>query len=193
MPLSEGLVLMRNALVGAGLKDEDPAGRQRQGLFRHGAGRNMAQGADWCNAARAFMFSVGCIQAQRCHLGTCPTGVTTQDPLRQRGLVPEVQGERAARFHAKTLEALADMVAAAGLKHPADLQPHHLMHRVGPEKAVTMDRIHTFLPEGMLLDAPEDTIYADWWAAAQRRQLPPRPSTSCERARQHATRRRPAV
>jgi hypothetical protein len=30
-----------------------------------------------------------------------------------------------------------------------------------------MDRIHTFLPEGILLDAPEDTIYADWWAAAR--------------------------
>ena len=167
MPLSEGLVLMRNALVGAGLKNSVRLAASGKIYSGMGLALNMAQGADWCNAARAFMMSVGCIQAQRCHTGTCPTGVTTQDPLLQRGLVPEVQGERAARFHARTLNALADIVAAAGFKHPTDLQPHHIMHRKGPESAVTMDRIHTFLPEGMLLDAPEDTIYADWWAAAR--------------------------
>jgi glutamate synthase domain-containing protein 2 len=167
MPLSEGLVLMRNALVGAGLKREVRLAASGKIYSGMGLARAIAQGADWCNAARAFMFSIGCIQAQRCHLGTCPTGVTSQSRGRQRGLVPEVQGERAARFHAKTLEALADIVAAAGFKHPADLEPHHLMQRVGPQKAVPMDRVHTFLPEGILLDAPEETIYADWWAAAQ--------------------------
>ena len=167
MPLSEGLVLMRNALVGAGVKDNVKlvaSGKVYSGM---GLARNMAQGADWCNAARAFMMSVGCIQSQRCHLGTCPTGVATQNPWRQRGLVPEVQGERAARFHAKTIGALTEIIAAAGLKHPRDLQPHHIMHRAGPEKAVTMDRIHTFLPKGILLEEPEETIYADWWEAAR--------------------------
>jgi hypothetical protein len=82
-------------------------------------------------------------------------------------LIPEVQGERAARFHRKTLESLADMVASIGLTHPRELQPHHLMHRVGPENAMTMDRIHAFIPSGALCDAPDDTIYAEWWAAAR--------------------------
>jgi glutamate synthase domain-containing protein 2 len=166
MPLSEGLVLMRNALVGAGLKGKIRLAASGKVYSGMGLARNIAQGADWCNAARAFMFSIGCIQAQRCHLGTCPTGVTAQDKWRQRGLIPEVQGERAARFHAKTLKALSEIVASAGLKHPSQLEAHHLMHRVGPEKAVPMDRVHTFLPEGVLLDAPEETIYADWWKAA---------------------------
>jgi glutamate synthase domain-containing protein 2 len=160
MPLSEGLVLMRNALVGAGLKNSVRLAASGKVYSGMGLARNMAQGADWCNAARAFMMSVGCIQAQRCHTGTCPTGVTTQDPLLRRGLVPEIQGKR-------TLKALADIVAAAGFKHPTDLRPHHIMHRTGSERAEPMDRIHTFLPEGILLDAPEDTIYADWWAAAR--------------------------
>ncbi|WP_054301480.1 FMN-binding glutamate synthase family protein [Gemmobacter sp. LW-1] len=167
MPLTEGLVLMRNALVGAGIKDKVRLAASGKVYSGMGLAENIALGADWCNAARAFMLSVGCIQAQRCHLGTCPTGVTSQDPGRQRGLIPEVQGERAARFHAKTLEAMADIVAAAGFRHPQDLQPHHLMHRTGPEKAMPMDRIHTFLPEGILRDSPDDTIYADWWAAAR--------------------------
>ncbi|SFB78011.1 FMN-binding glutamate synthase family protein [Tropicimonas isoalkanivorans] len=167
MPLSEGLVLMRNALVGAGLKDDVRLAASGKVYSGMGLARCLAQGADWCNAARAFMLSIGCVQAQRCHLGTCPTGVTTQNKSRQRGLIPEVQGERAARFHAKTLEALAEIVAAAGFAHPRDLQPHHLMHRVGPERALPMDRVQSFLAEGVLIDAPEDTVYAEWWRAAQ--------------------------
>ncbi|RKF13489.1 FMN-binding glutamate synthase family protein [Roseovarius spongiae] len=167
MPLTEGLILMRNALVGCGLKDRIRlvgSGKVYSGM---GLARNIAIGADWCNAARAFMFSIGCIQAQRCHLGTCPTGVTTQNASRQRGLIPEVQGARAARFQAKTIDALVDMVASAGLTHPNEIGPHHLMHRAGPENASTLDRLHPFLPRGVLLEAPQETIYADWWAAAQ--------------------------
>ena len=182
LPLQEGLILMRNALVGCGLKDQIrlvASGKVYSGM---GLARNLAMGADWCNAARAFMFSIGCIQAQRCHLGTCPTGVTTQDAWRQRGLIPEVQAERAARFHSKTLESLADMVAAAGLTHPQDLKPHHLMHRIGAEKAATMDRIHAFLSEGALIDAPEDTIYAEWWKAAQADSFKPATDLGAQRS-----------
>jgi hypothetical protein len=62
---------------------------------------------------------------------------------------------------------MVDMVAAAGLKHPKDLEPHYLMHRAGPESALPFDRIHAFLPAGILLDAPEDTLYSEWWEAAQ--------------------------
>lgn len=166
MPLSEAIVLMRNALVGSGLKEEVRLAASGKVFSGMGLAMNMAQGADWCNAARAFMLSIGCIQAQRCHLGTCPTGVTTQDKGRQRGLIPEVQGERAARFHARTLEALSDIVAAAGMTHPTELEPHHIMHRVGPERALPMDRVHTFLAKNALIDAPDDTIYAHWWKAA---------------------------
>ncbi len=166
MPLVDGLVLMRNALVGSGLRDQVrlvASGKVYSGMS---LAQNMAIGADWCNAARAFMFSIGCIQAQRCHLGTCPTGVTTQDKWRQRGLVVDVQAERAARFHQKTVEALAGIVAAAGLAHPRDLQPHHLMHRVGTTRGSALDRIYPFLPEGVLRDDPDSTVYADWWRAA---------------------------
>ncbi|MGB6154568.1 MAG: FMN-binding glutamate synthase family protein [Castellaniella sp.] len=166
MPLMEGLVVMRNALVGCGLKDKIrlvASGKIYSGM---GMANTLAQGADWCNAARAFMFSIGCIQAQRCHLGTCPTGITTQDPHRQRGLIPEVQGKRAARFHAETLKSLAHIMSAVGVQHPRDLRPHMLMHRVGPGKALPIDEIKVFLPPKALLEAPDDTIYADWWHAA---------------------------
>lgn len=189
MPLSEGLLLMRNALVGAGLKGHVRLAASGKVYSGMGLARNLAQGADWCNAARAFMLSIGCIQAQRCHLGTCPTGVTSQTAGRQRGLVPDVQGERAARFHKKTVEALSDIVASVGFKHPTDLQPHHLMHRTGPEKAAPMDQVQTFLPQNILLEAPEDTPYADWWHAAQAESFRPAIDLAEHRAVKHRKRK----
>ncbi len=173
MPLLDGLILMRNALVGSGLRDRVRLAASGKVYSGVGLARNMAIGADWCNAARAFMFSIGCIQAQRCHLGTCPTGITTQDKWRQRGLVVEVQAERAALFHKKTVESLSDIFAAAGLRHPRELQPHHLMHRVGVNTARTIDRIYPFLPKGVLIDDPESTPYADWWRAASAESFTP--------------------
>ncbi len=166
MPLIEGLITVRNALVGTGLRSKVRLAASGKVSSAAGLARNLAIGADWCNAARAFMFSIGCIQAQRCHLGTCPTGIATQDVDRQRGLVPEVQAERAARFHKKTLLALSDIVAAAGVTHPSDLKPHHIVHRVGATGSKMIDRIYHFLPENALLDAPDDTYLAEWWRAA---------------------------
>jgi glutamate synthase domain-containing protein 2 len=166
MPLTEGLVVVRNALVGAGLRDRVKLAASGKVYSAAGLARNFAIGADWCNAARAFMFSIGCIQAQRCHLGTCPTGITTQDPGRQRGLVVEEQAVRAARFHTKTLAALAEIVAATGFEHPTDLKPHHLIHRIGSTDSRPINRIYEFLEENALIDAPDDTTYAEWWRAA---------------------------
>ena len=59
--------------------------------------------------------ALGCIQAQTCHTGTCPTGVTTQDPVRQRALVVPDKAERVRNFHRSTLHALQELVQAAGL------------------------------------------------------------------------------
>ena len=78
MPLREGLIIARNALVGTGLKGRVKlagAGKVSSGAA---IAMNAALGADWCNAARAFMFSLGCVQSMRCHTDTCPTGVATQ-------------------------------------------------------------------------------------------------------------------
>jgi len=166
MPLIEGLVLVRNALVGSGLKRHVRLAASGKVYSGMGLAHNLAIGADWCNAARAFMFSIGCIQAKRCHTGTCPTGVTTQDPWRQRGLVVDVQARRAARFHAKTLEALSDIVASVGLTHPKDLRPHHITTRIDAVEAREMGEVHTFLGDNVLVDAPDDTPFAQWWQAA---------------------------
>jgi len=173
-PLVEGLVLVRNALVGSGLRRHVRLAASGKVFSGMGLARNIAIGADWCNAARSFMFSIGCIQAKRCHTGTCPTGITTQDPWRQRGLVVEVQAKRAARFHAKTLEALGDIVASVGLTHPGELRPHHITTRIDAAESREMGEVHCFLADNALLDAPESTPYAEWWQAADPHSFRPR-------------------
>ena len=189
MPLNEGLVVVRNALVGAGLRDQVRLAASGKVFSAYGLAECLAIGADWCNAARAFLFSIGCIQAQRCHTGTCPTGITTQDPRRQRGLVVEVQGRHAANFHASTLNALAEIVAAAGLTHPRDLRPHHVFQRVSGNETLPLDRVWHFLPENALLDAPDDTAYAHWWRAASADHF--QPAVALDQVRNEAP--RPAV
>ena len=174
MPLRDGLIVVRNALVGTGLHRQVRLAASGKLYSGAGLAECLAIGADWGNAARAFMFSIGCIQAKRCHTGTCPTGITTQDPARMRGLDPEIQGRRAANFQRATVAALMNIVAAAGLTHPRDLQPHHVQRRISAAKSLPLDHIWEFLPPEILLDAPEETAYARWWEAADAHDFKPR-------------------
>jgi glutamate synthase domain-containing protein 2 len=167
MPLREGLILTRNALVGCSLKSEvrlAAAGKVHSGA---GMAMNFALGADWCNAARAFMFSLGCIQSMRCHDDTCPTGVATQDLGRQRGLVVADKAERVARFQRQTLMGLREIVVAMGLDNPWQIKPCDLSERIGSARAAPVDRIYEFLEDGQLLAEPEATPYARYWEAAR--------------------------
>src|SRR3546814_3134327 len=72
------------------------------------------------------MFALGCVQSMRCHTDTCPTGIATQSPARQRGLVIPDKAERVARYHRATVNALHEIVVAAGLdrseEHTSELQ-----------------------------------------------------------------------
>ena len=74
--------------------------------------------------------ALGCIQAQTCHTGKCPTGVTTQDPLRKRALVVPDKAQRVYQFHHSTLHALKQLVQAAGLGHPRQITAHHNVRRL---------------------------------------------------------------
>lgn len=84
-------------------------------------------GADLCNAARAFMLSLGCIQALRCNKNTCPTGVATMDPRLYKGLVPEEKRHRVANFHKQTLKTLLELSAAAGTSDPREIDSSHFL------------------------------------------------------------------
>ena len=159
-PLQEGLLLVHNTLVGLNLRERVRIGCAGKVISAFDIARMMALGADWCNAARGFMFALGCLQAQTCHTGHCPTGVTTQDPQRQKALVVPDKAERVYRFHQNTLIALKELVQAAGLTHPRDISARHIVRRSAEQEVKLLANLLPFLKPGALLAAVRGE--ADW-------------------------------
>jgi len=151
-PLREGLRLVHNTLVGLNLRDQIKVAASGKIVTAFDMARIMALGADWCNSARAFMFAIGCIQAQSCHTGRCPTGVATQDPLRQRALVVQDKAPRVANFHRNTLHALAELIGAAGLHHPDDLKAHHIACRISANHVSLLSTVFPEARPGEILE-----------------------------------------
>jgi glutamate synthase domain-containing protein 2 len=172
-PLQEGLLLVHNTLVGLGLRSKIRIGAAGKVVSAFDIARMMALGADWCNAARGFMFALGCIQSLACHTSACPTGVSTQDPMRQRALVVPDKMERVYRFHQNTLEALKELVQAAGLEHPNQIRATHIVRR-GHERGVRLlANSLPFVQPGELLAAMRGegrwphAVYELYWPQAR--------------------------
>ena len=168
VPLREGLLFIHNTLVGANLRDKIRLGASGKIISGFDIASVLAIGADWVNCARGFMFAIGCIQSQSCHTNRCPTGVATQDKLRQRALVVPDKAQRVYNFHHNTLRALAEMLAAAGVRHPSELGPHHLFRRVSATEVKLFSQIHRFLGPGSLLNGGDvGDFYRSCWNMAQ--------------------------
>ena len=150
-PLQEGLRLAHNTLVGVNLRDQIKIGCSGKIISSFDMAVAFALGADWCNSARGFMFSVGCIQAQVCDTGFCPTGVTTQDPARQKALVVPNKAERVYNFHNETLKALKELVEAAGLNHPGEIDAPHIVRRINKNEVRLLSVLLPEMPAGQLL------------------------------------------
>ncbi len=168
-PLREGLMLVHNTLVGANLRARVKIGASAKIVTAFDIARSMAMGADWCNSARGFMFALGCLQAQVCHTGHCPTGVTTQDPKRMRALVVPDKAERVYQFHRNTLHALQELMAAAGLTHPNQLGPEHIIRRISSTEVRSLAALHLWLKPGELLDGgvPDHPVFKVFWHIAR--------------------------
>jgi glutamate synthase domain-containing protein 2 len=165
-PLRDGLNFVHSALVGTNLRDQVKIGVSGKITSAFDMARVMAIGADWCNAARGFMFAVGCIQSQHCHTDRCPTGVATQDPSRQRAIVVPDKAERVASFHRETIKALSDLIAAAGLSHPHDLRPTHFMQRAAPDRTISFEELYYCMKPGELLDGSAPSAMLHAWEMA---------------------------
>ena len=166
MPLREGLNFVHNALIGINARDRIKLGASGKIVSAFDIARAMALGADWCNAARGFMFALGCIQSQSCHTDRCPVGVATQDPTRGRALVVHDKWVRVKNFHAATLHALSELVAAAGLDHPNEFMPAHFSRRVSPSEVASFDELYPALRPGELVDGTDDPRFSDPWKMA---------------------------
>ncbi len=167
MPMLEGLRLVHNTLVGLKLRKQIRLGASGKIISGFDVMRTLALGADWCNSARGFMFALGCIQAQTCHTGNCPTGVTTQDPKRQVALVVPSKADRVRNFHRQTLESVQEMLQATGLSAPSDLRLNHIMRRVSEHEVQNLSDLIMSVKGGALLEPQElEGLFAKYWQAA---------------------------
>ena len=168
VPMHEALLLVHNTLVGLDLRDRVRIGAAGRITSAFDIARTLALGADWCNAARGFMFALGCIQAQSCHTGKCPTGIATQDADRWKHLDVPDKATRVFQFHQNTLKALRDLLGAAGLTHPAQLGPEHILRRVSPTEVRSLAALYRFLEPGELLaSVPKHSVFRDFWLEAR--------------------------
>ncbi|MEQ8332340.1 FMN-binding glutamate synthase family protein [Nisaea sp.] len=163
MPLREGLHFVHMTLVGAGIREHIRIGASGKIISGADMAAALALGADWCNAARGFMFAIGCIQARACHTNRCPTGVATQDPTRQRGLVVEDKYRRVANFHGNTLRGFAEMLGAMGLDDPSQIRPETLHIRATDPDSI----LHHRLAPGQLFETDCPDAFAAPWRLAR--------------------------
>ena len=169
VPMHEALMLVHNTLVGLDLRDRIRIGAAGKIVSAFDIARTLAMGADWCNAARGYMFALGCIQSMSCHTDRCPTGIATQDAGRWRKLDVPDKATRVAEFHGNTLHALRDVLCAAGLEHPDQLGPEHILRRVSPTEVRSLAALYRFLRPGELLGGriPEHAVFQDFWQASR--------------------------
>lgn len=160
MPYKEGLAFVFNALTGFDLKKDIriiASGKITTGFHIF---RSLALGADACASARGMMMALGCIQALECNRNTCPTGVATQDPKLTRGLVVTDKKDKVASFHKHTMRSFVELMGAAGLEHPDQINRSHLYRRISHKETMRFDHIFPYIRKGCLFN--EDTTPEEW-------------------------------
>ncbi|MGO3508095.1 MAG: FMN-binding glutamate synthase family protein [Glutamicibacter arilaitensis] len=161
-PLTEGLMLVHNTLVGAGLRDEirlAAAGKVANGSDII---KRLIQGADFTFSARSMMMATGCIQAQQCHTNHCPVGVATQNKRLMRALDVEDKGHRVYNYHRLTVTECAQIMASMGLTSPEQLNTQMLRRRVNLQSTRSYASLFQWLRAGELLEGTPISWKEDW-------------------------------
>ncbi|MEO9945974.1 FMN-binding glutamate synthase family protein [Paraglaciecola sp.] len=151
MPLVEALVFIRDVLVGFDLKKDIKIIASGKVFTGFHLVRNLALGADVCNSARGMMVALGCVQSLVCNSNECPTGIATQDPTLEAGLVVGDKATRIARYQKETVRACMDLIASAGLRDPRQINRTHIHRRVSQTEIKRYDEIYPELTDGELL------------------------------------------
>ncbi|MEO5652402.1 MAG: FMN-binding glutamate synthase family protein [Marmoricola sp.] len=164
-PLTEGLLTVHNALVGAGLRDQVKVGASGKVTNGIDIVKRLVQGADYTNSARSMMMAVGCIQAQLCHTNTCPVGVATQDPRRQRALDVPDKTDRVFHYQRECVQQAVQVMGSMGVSGPAQLRPHMLRRRVDHVEVRSYAELYRHLEAGELVESAPPGWAEDWHRA----------------------------
>ena len=145
LPIRESLPMVADILRRHGLKERIRIIASGKLLLPSAVAWALAAGADFVQCGRGFMFSLGCIQAMKCHKNTCPTGVTTHKKSLQRGLVPKDKAEKVAAY-ATTLREHVEIIAhSCGVAEPRKLKPMHVRLVQANGRSKSMENLN-FIP-----------------------------------------------
>jgi glutamate synthase domain-containing protein 2 len=144
LSIEEALPRVVDALVESGLKNRIRVVASGKLVTSARAAWALCVGADFINTARGFMFSLGCIQALRCHQNTCPTGVTTHNKRLQRALVVEEKYLRVANY-ANNMNREIDMIAhSCGVRHARELRREHVRIVQASGQSVALNMLYPY-------------------------------------------------
>jgi glutamate synthase domain-containing protein 2 len=144
LSIEEALPRVIDALIETGLKNRIRVIASGKIVTSARAAWALCVGADFINTARGFMFSLGCIQALRCHQNTCPTGVTTHNKRLQRALVVEEKYLRVANY-ANNMNREIDMIAhSCGVRHARELKREHVRIVQASGQSVALNMLYPY-------------------------------------------------
>src|SRR5690349_8665743 len=144
LSIDEALPRVVDALIESGLRQRIRVVASGKIITSARAAWALCAGADFINTARGFMFSLGCIQALRCHQNTCPTGVTTHNKRLQRALVVEEKFQRIANY-AMNMNREIDMIAhSCGVRHARELKREHVRLVQASGQSVALNMLYPY-------------------------------------------------
>jgi len=144
LPITESLPILVDALMEYDLKSRVRVVASGKLLTSAKVAWALCMGADFVVSARGFMFSLGCVQSLQCHMDTCPTGVATHDPHRQKGLVvADKVGRVAAYAHWVNFEVNA-LAHSCGLTNAREFRREHIRIVQAPGRSVPMDQLYPY-------------------------------------------------
>ena len=144
LPITEALPRVIDSLIQSGLKDRIrviAAGKlvtSVQGAWA------LSVGADFVNSARGFMFSLGCIQAMRCHENNCPTGITTHNKHLQNGLVVQEKYLRVANYATNVNKEINMIAHSCGLRHAREFKREHVRIVETAGKSIALNMLYPY-------------------------------------------------
>jgi glutamate synthase domain-containing protein 2 len=157
LPIAEALPRVVDSLLQADLKGRIRVVAAGKLVTSARAAWALCVGADFVNTARGFMFSLGCIQALRCHTNTCPTGVTTHNKRLQRGLVVEEKYVRVASY-ARNMNKEIDMIAhSCGCRHARELRREHVRIVQTANQSIALNMLYPYPVAGSRMVSKQAT------------------------------------
>jgi len=159
MPLRDALAFVHDILCGFDIRKHIKIIASGKIISGFDMVKAFALGADICNAARGMMFALGCIQALECHKNTCPTGIATQNPSLVVGLDISDKRVRVFNFQRSTVQSAVQLLGAAGLRHPSEVNRGLIYRRIGPNMIQTYAQSYPPIGLGSLKDRPYPSQY----------------------------------